>query len=284
MERRAKTKYKPIHLAREDTSNLNIDINHDINRRIAEATVGVTPLVRGVWSAIEVGYAIEEASHTPTELMRDSAIVARTSDTIDIISADDDQDGKLSQRSKRYGPHSSLYAKGAHFKAQIHLDLLCFFSPYHRAALKGVFLEAQHNTVILEMDPVCCDIFVKWHYTGCVPNDDPWALCQLYILADQNENLALRRAILTQIVNVNFAPDLNDSNTAAVVSSLPENSALTRYLLDRTSYHQRAETIQIHTDMPVEFVETLKELIKKPRCAESGSYPMPEPAYLRAEI
>lgn len=64
MERRAKTKYKPIHLAREDTSNLNIDINHDINRRIAEATVGATPLVRGVWSAIEVGYAIEEASHT----------------------------------------------------------------------------------------------------------------------------------------------------------------------------------------------------------------------------
>lgn len=66
MERRAKTKYKPIHLAREDTSNLNIDINHDINRRIAEATVGATPLVRGVWSAIEVGYAIEEASHTPS--------------------------------------------------------------------------------------------------------------------------------------------------------------------------------------------------------------------------
>ncbi|THW27686.1 hypothetical protein D6D22_10742 [Aureobasidium pullulans] len=243
--------------------------------------------------------------------MRDSAIVARTSDTIDIISADDDQDDKAGPRSKRYGPHSSLYARGAHFKAQIHLDLLCFFSPYHRAALKGVFLEAQHNTVILEMDPVCCDIFVKWRYTGCVPNDDPWALCQLYILADQNENLALRRAILTQIVNVDFAPDLNDSNTAAVVSSLPENSALTRYLLDRTSYHQRAETIQIHTDMPVEFVETLKELIKKPRhwlddcpccnkpcnyhehnivedwklsCAESGSYPMPEPAYLRAEI
>ncbi|THV64830.1 hypothetical protein D6D28_09592 [Aureobasidium pullulans] len=240
-----------------------------------------------------------------------SAIVARTSDTIDIISADDDQDGKFSQRSKRYGPHSGLYAKGAHFKAQIHLDLLCFLSPYHRAALKGVFLEAQHNTVILEMDPVCCDIFVKWHYTGCVPNDDPWALCQLYILADQNENLALRRAILTQIVNVNFAPDLKDSNTAAVVSSLPENSALTRYLLDRTSYHQRAETIQIHTDMPVESVETLKELVKKPchwlddclccnkpcnyhehntvedwklSCAESGSYPMPEPAYLRAEI
>ncbi|THY02528.1 hypothetical protein D6D01_10284 [Aureobasidium pullulans] len=193
-----------------------------------------------------------------------SAIVARTSDTIDIISADDDQDDKAWPAKQELWPHSSLYARGTPFKAEIHLDLLCFFSPYYRAALTGVLLEAQHNTVILEMDSVCCNIFVKWHYKGCVPNDDPWALCQLYILADQNQNLALRRAILIQIVNVNFAPDLNYLNPAATVSLLPENSALTRYLLDRTSCHHRSQTIQIHTDMPVGFVETLKELVKKP--------------------
>ncbi|KAG9700012.1 hypothetical protein KCU95_g1043, partial [Aureobasidium melanogenum] len=220
--------------ARDNLYKLNADLRDQIEcRKAVEAVHPRTePRIKGVWTRSEV-----------------RGIIATNDDFVELISKDDDESGDESH------------------VAEVHRDLLCFFAPYYRAIFTGHFKEVAHNTVILEMDQACCSMFVEWLYTGFVPQHDPWSLCQLYIFADQTMNLTLRRTIMTQLFDFKFDPSINDPNTAALLSSLPSSSPLTRYVLDRLVHHTRQKGChfrkQEYNDalcdgIPVDFARELK--------------------------
>ncbi|KAG9568787.1 hypothetical protein KCU71_g7234, partial [Aureobasidium melanogenum] len=223
-----------IDAARENLHKLNADLSDQIDcRKAAEAVhPGTTPRIKGIWTRSEV-----------------RGIIATSDNFIELISKDDDESDDESH------------------VAEVHRDLLCLFAPYYRALLNGNFKEAAHNTVILEMDQACCNMFVQWLYTGFIPWHDPWSFCQLYILADQTMNLTLRRTIMTQLFDTKFDPSINDPNTAALLNSLPSNSPLTRYVFDRLVHHTRHMGRHFRTreyndalydGIPVDFARKLK--------------------------
>ncbi|KAH0365366.1 hypothetical protein KCU65_g6182, partial [Aureobasidium melanogenum] len=223
-----------LNAARENIRKLNADLSYQIDSRKAAGAVypGTEPRVKGVWTQSEV-----------------RGIIATSDDFVELISKDnDDSDDEF-------------------HVAEIHRNLLCFFATYYRALFEGNFKEAAHNTLILGMDKACCDMFVQWLYTGFIPQHDPWSLCQLYILADQTMNLTLRRTLMTQLFESKFDPSINDPNTAALLSSLPSNSPLTRYVFDRLVHHTRNRGCHfskheyndaLYDGIPVDFARELK--------------------------
>lgn len=178
-----------------------------------------------------------------------SGIIATSDDFTALISKDDDDSGR------------------EFHVAEVQRDLLCFFALYYRALLNRKFKEAAHNTVLLDMDPACCKMFVNWLYTGFIPQDEVRSLCQLYIFADQTMNLTLRRTIMTQPFDCKFDPSISDPTISALLSSLPSNSSLSRYLFDRFVHHTRHSGRHLRTReyddalyncIPVEFARKLK--------------------------
>lgn len=50
----------------------------------------------------------------------------------------------------------------APFKALVHKDLLCFYSPYYRATLKREFAEAKQVFLTLDLPATQARRFVSW--------------------------------------------------------------------------------------------------------------------------
>ncbi|CAD0092308.1 unnamed protein product [Aureobasidium vineae] len=143
-------------------------------------------------------------------------IIGKSSEMIGIKSQDDD---------------SSF-----NFCTTVHKELLCFYSPYYTAAMKGGFSERHKDIFTLELSGKQTKMFVKWLYTGCLEcyawreddNNDAYAL---YVFADQTDIIALRRTVMTCLATCLRRP-ATPGEMARLVSQFPEHSGLRRFLLD----------------------------------------------------
>lgn len=121
------------------------------------------------------------------------------------------------------------------FSASIHKELLCFFSPYYTAALKGGFSEAKKDTIKMELPCHLMSEFISWLYSGNTITTDPNELLELYAFADEKMMLAFRRSIMTRLIDFNELGDLEE-DALTYVKRIPENSGLFRYLVDYWAY------------------------------------------------
>jgi len=122
------------------------------------------------------------------------------------------------------------------FGAGVHKELLCFYSPYYAAAMKGQFAESRQDSFTLELNHRQTQVFVEWLYTGRIQveywrgkhNDD---LHTLYVFADQTDIIALRRSIMTCLAIAGRVPPAG-REVASLVSQLPDSSGLRLFLLE----------------------------------------------------
>ncbi|KAH0337375.1 hypothetical protein KCU81_g8111, partial [Aureobasidium melanogenum] len=125
------------------------------------------------------------------------------------------------------------------FNILIPEDLLCYFSRYYDALLRGNFSEAGQDNVTLELDAMQAKWFVTWLYSGRFPEDlDYLTLFQLYIFADKADIPAMRKDIMTHIHKRSHrrtGPSVEDAFEAFDV--LPKSSGLVRWILDRVTHH-----------------------------------------------
>ncbi|KEQ74737.1 hypothetical protein M436DRAFT_42629, partial [Aureobasidium namibiae CBS 147.97] len=113
------------------------------------------------------------------------------------------------------------------FSTGVHKELLCFYSPYYAAALKGQFAESRQDSFTLELDHRQTQVFVEWLYTGRV--EEPEDVLQLYMFADQKKLLALRRSIMSKIV---YSSVIEKHDGTPYIGHLSEGCGLFRYMAD----------------------------------------------------
>ncbi|KAH0007171.1 hypothetical protein KCU78_g11908, partial [Aureobasidium melanogenum] len=130
-------------------------------------------------------------------------------------------------------------AASGDFNVLIPEDLLCYFSRYYTALLRGSFSEAGQDNVTLELDGSHAKWFVTWLYSGRFPDDlDYPTLFQLYIFADKTDIPAMRKDIMTHIHKRSHRkgnPPVEDAIEA--FDKLPKSSGLVRWVLDRFANH-----------------------------------------------
>ena len=122
------------------------------------------------------------------------------------------------------------------FSAGVHKELLCFYSPYYAAAMKGRFAESRQDSFTLELNHRQTQLFVEWLYTGRMEvefwrgehNDD---LHTLYVFADQTDIIALRRSIMTCLAIAGRVPPTG-RDVARLVSQVPDSSGIRLFLLE----------------------------------------------------
>ena len=125
---------------------------------------------------------------------------------------------------------------GTVFSTDVHKELLCLYSPYYAAAIKGKFAESRQDSFTLELNEKRTQLFVEWLYTGRVEvefwrgthNDD---LHALYVFADQTDIIALRRSIMSYLAIAGRVPPTGRDMTR-LVSQLPDSSGLRLFLLE----------------------------------------------------
>lgn len=126
------------------------------------------------------------------------------------------------------------------FQPMVHKDLLCLFSPYYNAALKGNFSEARKRTLKLELNSFGARIFVTWLYTGKFLGHCESVMLPVYVLTDQTDIVALRRGLMDYYL---MELDSSWSDMCLVINSIPESSGLWRWFVDK-QVHQFEEKRQ----------------------------------------
>ncbi|THW39761.1 hypothetical protein D6D21_07165 [Aureobasidium pullulans] len=149
-----------------------------------------------------------------------SYIISTSTDMIELRATNVDSDSEFGVD----GPNT------APFKALVHKDLLCFYSPYHRAALKR---------------------FVSWLYIGFFLPKEFTALYELYVFGDQTENMALCRFVMSRLVQIRRGKNANDHGLSLTtieasmktLNMLPTTSPLFRYIVDNLVNHWDANQL-----------------------------------------
>jgi hypothetical protein len=128
------------------------------------------------------------------------------------------------------------------WKVFVHKPLLCFYSSYYKAALLGGFKEATSLHFDLELDRWHTEAFVRWLYSGQLGDRLSSLMIRdmirLYIFADRVDIPALRRKILTELVEKQKSildpgeHHLTQDLIAMIVDSLPPCSPLYKYAVD----------------------------------------------------
>lgn len=157
---------------------------------------------------------------TRADLCRD--IVGRSSEMMQIQSQGNDDD-KL-------------------YRATVHKELVCFYSTYYTAAIKGQFSEFQKHSFIVELNYEQTRLFVTWLYSGRLeyhPDDglDSEDVFALYIFADQTDIIALRRTVMSFLVDssAEHYREIHLSDLHKIVPQLPEQSQFRRFLLEEAT-------------------------------------------------
>ncbi|SMR62535.1 unnamed protein product [Zymoseptoria tritici ST99CH_1E4] len=86
----------------------------------------------------------------------------------------------------------------------VHTDLLCYYSGYFKAALRGRFIEARTKHIDLPSNEIdVFTAFVHWIYTRILPGPDEDAaiatLSQLWVFGDQRQIPLLQNEAIDQI-------------------------------------------------------------------------------------
>jgi hypothetical protein len=151
----------------------------------------------------------------------------------------------------------------------VHKQLLCAKSEYFRGAFSRGFKEAKQNAMTLdEVDPRSFRTVINWVYTGRIEFEDGMTkvtngnfleAVEIYIWADRYETVALRRAVVDQIILCiqNTTPvEFSTEEIEFVFSSLPPNSGLCKLLTDLLAFGWRPvdeETVlKVIKDLPLE--------------------------------
>ncbi|THY17419.1 hypothetical protein D6D00_08503 [Aureobasidium pullulans] len=133
------------------------------------------------------------------------------------------------------------------FSATVHRELLCYYSPYYTAALKGGFAEAQTNTITVDLSDEETADLVSWLYSGQIISSYYSQLFDVYVFADEKKMLALRRSLMSKIVlccNASHEDsEANEINYFGLddmlpyIYRLPPSCGLFRYLADFYVHH-----------------------------------------------
>ena len=133
------------------------------------------------------------------------------------------------------------------FSATVHRELLCYYSPYYTAALKGGFAEAQTNTITVDLSDEETADLVSWLYSGQIISSYYSQLFDIYVFADEKKMLALRRSLMSKIVlccNASHEDsEANEINYFGLddmlpyIYRLPPSCGLFRYLADFYVHH-----------------------------------------------
>ncbi|TIA46994.1 hypothetical protein D6C77_10376 [Aureobasidium pullulans] len=198
--------------------------------------------------------SIATVNMTRADLCKD--IVGRSSEMIQIQSQGNDDD-KL-------------------YRATVHKELLCFYSTYYTAAIKGQFSESQKHSFIVELNYEQTRLFVTWLYSGRLeyhPDDglDSEDVFALYIFADQTDVIALRRTVISFLVDsaAQHYREIHLSDLHKIVPQLPEQSQLRRFLLEEATVYGTGNYLQglydgIANDQTSEdcYGDSLKQLLE----------------------
>ncbi|THX96455.1 hypothetical protein D6C98_09690 [Aureobasidium pullulans] len=128
------------------------------------------------------------------------------------------------------------------YRATVHKELLCFYSTYYTAAIKGQFSESQKHSFIVELNYEQTRLFVTWLYSGRLEHqpdesnngEDAYAL---YIFADQTDIIALRRTVMTFVIDstAKNVREVYHCDFDEIIPQLPEQSQLRRFLLEEAT-------------------------------------------------
>ncbi|THZ80979.1 hypothetical protein D6C84_06955 [Aureobasidium pullulans] len=132
-----------------------------------------------------------------------------------------------------------LVSKTGEVTVSVHRELLCFFSSYYRAALKGNFSEAKTDSLIVDLSGKNLKDFVTWIYTGEIITTDETCDARLYVFGDQVDSLALRRSVLNEMHGKDAL--VRYEVIEILLSNLPEASALRKWTLARYINHWKPE-------------------------------------------
>lgn len=122
----------------------------------------------------------------------------------------------------------------------IHVDILCYYSTYYRAALKGAFREADRDALDVDASAQTLRLVIQWLYTGgvAITTSTP-ELVQLYIFADRYDFLALRRQIISIFVPYRTSRFgcARYEQVGQAFDSLHDNSQLRRLIVETYVQH-----------------------------------------------
>lgn len=129
--------------------------------------------------------------------------------------------------------------KTRHRPLTVHKELLCYYSKYYYAALKGQFSEARKDNFEVDTDYETLSLFIGWIYTGKFnKNVHSFYLVRLYILADGKEVLALRRKVLQELQSkVNTGVLVSYTSVRQAYQCLPDSSPLLDFLVQAYINH-----------------------------------------------
>jgi hypothetical protein len=174
------------------------------------------------------------------------------------------------------------------FKVQVHKALLCHYSAYYRAALLGGFQEASSTYLDLKMQRADAEIFIQWLYSGRLSfrsldlNIDD--MIQLYIFADRVDIPALRRQIMTELVEKKTDSLYSTTITVTyrritrITDALPPSAPLYNYAVNWYVNHvdhsdvDRGEQEQLYEELPKEFMHiVMRRLLLRVRSPNSDT-------------
>lgn len=137
-------------------------------------------------------------------------------------------------------PHRKCY--------HVHKDLLCWYSPYFKRALRGSFSEATaFNMLLMDTEVAVLGIVVNWLYTQSLPkHDDPriqacieeWVelITRVYIFSDRYDIPDLREHAMDDLYNHFTDPEDYGMPRYSVINTtfnnLPHSAALCRFWID----------------------------------------------------
>jgi hypothetical protein len=128
-------------------------------------------------------------------------------------------------------------SNGKPFHASVHKDLLCYYSPYYTAALKGGFSEAKRDTITMELPYDLMADLISWLYSGTMISRGKTNLMDLYVFADEKMMLAFRRSIMSRLIECHDPENIIAVEDAIpYIKRLPQHSGLFRYFVDYWAY------------------------------------------------
>jgi hypothetical protein len=131
------------------------------------------------------------------------------------------------------------------FSISILESLLCHYSSYYKAYLRGPFLESRSDTITFEMTADTAKLFVTWLYSGRFAEDcDYKVMFELYVFADKVDVPAMKKDIMTFIHKRSHrrgSPEMEDA--VKTFHLLPKSCGLVRWLADRFAYHEPVSSI-----------------------------------------
>lgn len=123
----------------------------------------------------------------------------------------------------------------------VHAELLCHYSAYYRAALRGSFKEAGSKSVDAKATKEELNLLVSWLYGGIthVPGVMDARILNLYVFADRFDMPALRRHIIGDWCNLSATYKmLKYEYIKYLYTSLPTSSPMIQFLVDVAAKHR----------------------------------------------